>query len=129
MLGTTAAIEGKIHPGLSGAGREAIFHVHAKDTVIDPVNTPVNGVLDTKPYADEIHRTWIFRTVGYGHDLKFWKDLVSNLRLVGYDGALSMEHEDSLLSLREGLIKGVDALKSLILTDDRGKPWFEEAKG
>jgi sugar phosphate isomerase/epimerase len=107
---------------------DAIFHVHAKDTVIDPVNTPVNGVLDTKPYADEIHRAWIFRTVGYGHDLKFWKDLVSNLRLVGYDGALSMEHEDSLMSLREGLQKGVAALKSLVLTDERGKPWFEEAK-
>ncbi len=107
---------------------DSIFHVHAKDTAIDPVNTPVNGVLDTKPYSDEIHRTWIFRTVGYGHDLKFWKDLVSNLRLVGYDGALSMEHEDSLMSLREGLQKGVAALKSLVLTDERGKPWFETAK-
>jgi sugar phosphate isomerase/epimerase len=104
---------------------EAIFHVHAKDTIIDPVNTPVNGVLDTKPYADEANRSWIFRTVGYGHDLKFWKDLVSNLRLVGYDYVLSMEHEDSLMSLREGLEKGVGALRDLVLTDERGKPWFE----
>jgi sugar phosphate isomerase/epimerase len=109
--------------------KDSIFHVHAKDTVIDPINTPVNGVLDTKPYADEVHRSWIFRTVGYGHDLKFWKDLVSNLRLVGYDGVLSMEHEDSLMSLREGLQKGVAALQSLVLTDEKGKPWFETAKG
>lgn len=106
---------------------ESIFHVHAKDTSIDTINSSVNGVLDTKPYSDEMKRSWIFRTVGYGHDLKFWKDLVSNLRLVGYDGVLSMEHEDSLMSLREGLQKGVDALKSLVLTDDRGKPWFVEA--
>jgi sugar phosphate isomerase/epimerase len=104
---------------------DAIYHVHAKDTIIDPVNTPVNGVLDTKPYADEANRSWIFRTVGYGHDLKFWKDLVSNLRLVGYDDVLSMEHEDSLMSLREGLEKGVSFLRSLVLTDERGKPWFE----
>ena len=104
---------------------EVIFHVHAKDTVIDPFNTQVNGVLDTKPYADEINRSWIFRTVGYGHDLKFWKDLVSNLRLVGYDYVLSMEHEDSLMSLREGLEKGVGALRELVLTDERGQPWFE----
>ncbi len=104
---------------------EAIFHVHAKDTKIDPINTPLNGVLDTKPYADEIHRSWIFRTVGYGHDVGFWKDLVSALRLVGYDDVLSMEHEDSLMSLREGLEKGVRALRELILTDERGKPWFE----
>ncbi|MCK6628676.1 MAG: sugar phosphate isomerase/epimerase [Anaerolineae bacterium] len=103
----------------------AIFHVHAKDTIIDPFNTPVNGVLDTKPYANEINRSWIFRTVGYGHDVKFWKDLVSTLRLVGYDYVLSMEHEDSLMSLREGLEKGVGFLRELILTDERGKPWFE----
>jgi sugar phosphate isomerase/epimerase len=104
---------------------EAIFHVHAKDTIIDPINAPINGVLDTKPYAEESRRSWIFRTVGYGHDLKFWKDLVSNLRLVGYDYVLSMEHEDSLMSLREGLEKGVGALRELVLTDERGKPWFE----
>ncbi len=104
---------------------EAIFHVHAKDTIIDGINAEVNGVLDTKPYADEVNRSWIFRTVGYGHDLKFWKDLVSNLRLVGYDFVLSMEHEDSLMSLREGLQKGVAFLNDLVLVDDRGKPWFE----
>ncbi len=104
---------------------DAIFHVHAKDTEIDPYNTMVNGVLDTKPYADEINRSWIFRTVGYGHDLKFWKDLVSNLRLVGYDYVLSMEHEDSLMSLREGLEKGVSFLREIVLTDERGQPWFE----
>lgn len=108
--------------------RDSIFHVHAKDTIIDPLNTPVNGVLDTKPYSDEINRSWVFRTVGYGHDLKFWKDLVSNLRLVGYDGVLSMEHEDSLMSLREGLLKGVAALRDVLLTDEAGKPWFEAAR-
>ena len=103
----------------------AIFHVHAKDTKIDPFNTMRNGVLDTKPYADEANRSWIFRTVGYGHGLEFWKDLISNLRLVGYDYVLSMEHEDSLMSLREGLEKGVGALRQIVLTDERGKPWFE----
>ena len=29
------------------------------------------------------------------------------------------------MSLREGLEKGVAALRELVLTDDRGKPWFE----
>jgi sugar phosphate isomerase/epimerase len=107
--------------------KDAIFHVHAKDTFIDPVNTPVNGVLDTKPYADEINRSWIFRTVGYGHDVKFWKDFVSNLRLVGYDYVLSMEHEDSLMSLGEGLRKGVAFLKDLVITEKAGGAWFGEA--
>lgn len=107
---------------------DSIFHVHAKDTQIDPHNTSVNGVLDTKSYSDEAHRSWIFRTVGYGHDLKFWRDLVSSLRLAGYDGVLSMEHEDSLMSLREGLLKGVAALRQVVLSDPKGQPWFETAR-
>ena len=48
-------------------------------------NTAVNGVLDTKHYGDEIHRSWVFRTVGYGNDAQYWRDMISNLRLVGYD--------------------------------------------
>ena len=48
---------------------DAIFYFHAKDTKIDEMNTKTNGVLDTKHYADEIHRSWIFRSLGYGHDL------------------------------------------------------------
>ena len=33
---------------------DAIFHVHAKDTWLDEPNIALNGVLDTKPYTDEI---------------------------------------------------------------------------
>lgn len=93
----------------------AIYHVHAKDTKIDPVNTPRIGVLDTKHYSDEINRAWVFRALGYGHDVAWWKDLISNLRLVGYDGVLSIEHEDSLMSNEEGLKKSVDILKEAIM--------------
>lgn len=44
----------------------AIWHVHAKDTNIQRWNSNINGVLDTKHYGDEINRSWLFRTVGYG---------------------------------------------------------------
>ena len=99
---------------------ETIFHVHAKDTRVDRLNTGLNGVLDTKPYSDEIHRSWLFRSVGYGHDYDFWKDLVSNLRLVGYDYVLSIEHEDSLMSSAEGLRKAVECLKACVITEAPG---------
>ena len=46
----------------------AIYHVHAKDVKIDAINTARNGVLDTKSYLRESERSWIFRTVGWGHD-------------------------------------------------------------
>ena len=78
----------------------AIWHVHAKDTGVQHWNTHVNGVLDTKHYSDELHRSWIFRTVGYGTPRSFWCDFVSALRMTGYDGALSIEHEDSLMTIR-----------------------------
>lgn len=67
----------------------------------------MNGVLDTKHYGDEIHRSWIFRSVGYGHAHQVWKDMMSNLRMVGYDGCISIEHEDSLMSVNEGLMKAI----------------------
>lgn len=98
-------------------GKEnAIFHFHAKDTKIDSINTAVNGVLDTKSYADEINRSWIFRSVGYGNGESYWRDVISNLRMVGYDYAISIEHEDSLMDQREGLEKAVGVLKNCIIS-------------
>lgn len=103
---------------------DAIFHFHAKDTKIDKYNTAVNGVLDVKSYADEINRSWIFRSVGYGNDQLFWKDVISNLRLVGYDYVVSIEHEDSLMSQNEGLSKAVRLLKECLITESVTDMWW-----
>lgn len=103
---------------------DAIFHVHAKDTWIDNPNIRRNGVLDTKLYTDEKHRSWIFRTVGFGHDLEFWRALMSELRLAGYDGAISIEHEDSLLSINEGFLRAVAFLKEAIIREQPAEAWW-----
>lgn len=101
-------------------GKEgAIFHFHAKDTRVDKYNTAINGVLDTQHYGDEIHRSWVFRSCGYGNDSLYWKDIISALRMVGYDYAISIEHEDSLMSQNEGLTKAVEFLKSVITFEDK----------
>jgi sugar phosphate isomerase/epimerase len=102
----------------------AIYFFHAKDTKIDNINTGINGVLDTKHYGDEINRSWIFRSVGYGHDAQVWKDIVSNLRMVGYDDVLSIEHEDSLMSPNEGLKKAIEFLKDVMVFEDMGQMWW-----
>lgn len=96
-----------------------IYHVHAKDTKIDKYNTAKNGVLDTKHYSDELNRSWIFRTVGYGNNETYWRDLVSNLRLCGYDRVLSIEHEDSIMTIDEGLRKAVDFINKVIITEEK----------
>ncbi len=97
----------------------AIYHVHAKDTKIDKYNTAKNGVLDVKHYGDELGRSWVFRTVGYGNNESYWRDLVSNLRLCGYDRVLSIEHEDSVMSIDEGLRKAVSFLKDIIIEEEK----------
>ncbi|HUW58433.1 MAG TPA: sugar phosphate isomerase/epimerase [Planctomycetota bacterium] len=101
-----------------------IYHVHAKDCRVYPTNCDVVGVLDTKPYSDEINRSWIFRTVGYGHGREFWNDFVSTLRMVGYDGVLSIEHEDSLMSTNDGFQKAVAFLKDVLLHEKPGAMWW-----
>jgi sugar phosphate isomerase/epimerase len=102
--------------GEKGKGARSYFqHVHAKDSLVYEWNSKVNGVLDTKHYGDEINRGWIFRTVGYGHDYTVWKDMVSTLRMVGYDGVLSIEHEDSLMSSNEGFLKAIAFLKECLI--------------
>jgi len=98
----------------------AIWHVHAKDLAIHEWNARINGVLDTKHYSDEANRAWIFRTVGYGNPRHFWCSFVSALRMAGYDGTLSMEHEDSLMTAKEGLEKGMAFLRSILLSEPKG---------
>lgn len=103
---------------------EAIFHFHAKDTYMDAHNTAINGVLDTKAYDRLPERSWLFRSVGYGNDYKYWKGMVSALRMAGYDYVLSIEHEDALASIDEGFGKAVSFLKEVILAEPMPKAWW-----
>jgi sugar phosphate isomerase/epimerase len=103
---------------------DAIFHVHAKDTWLDEQNIRINGVLDTKLYTDEKNRSWIFRTVGYGHGQEFWRSLISELLLAGYNGVISIEHEDSLLSIEEGFTSAVNFLKDVIIRQPGTQAWW-----
>lgn len=103
---------------------KCVWHVHAKDTAIDPHNTKINGTLDTKNYGLVEKRSWVFRTVGYGHGDEFWKPFVSMLRMYGYNGALSIEHEDSLMSLQEGFEKAVEYLRSVVIKEKLGQAWW-----
>jgi DNA-(apurinic or apyrimidinic site) lyase len=104
----------------------AIHHFHAKDTALYESNADVKGYLDTAPYTDEPDRSWLFRSIGYGHGEQHWKEVVSTLRMVGYDGALSIEHEDSLTSAREGLEKAVDVLSRAVFGTTPGEAYWAE---
>jgi sugar phosphate isomerase/epimerase len=102
----------------------AIFHVHGKDCYVDDLNISVNGCNDNKPYDQILNRAWTFRSIGYGHDAQVWKDIISALRLVGYDYVISIEHEDALMSNDEGLRKGVAMLKDANIFEQPGKMFW-----
>lgn len=107
--------------------QDAVFHVHAKDTRIDPRNSGLNGNLDTKSYGDIGQRSWVFRSVGYGHGVEWWKDFVSVLRAYGYDHVLSIEHEDGLMSPIEGLRKAIAVLEQAVIQEPAGSMfWAKE---
>jgi len=103
---------------------DSIFHVHAKDVALDRQNVAVNGVIDTKTYRRMAERSWLFRSVGWGHDELEWKRIVSALRMTGYDYVMSIEHEDALASIDEGLGAAVDLLSRVILTEPPVDAWW-----
>ena len=87
-------------------------------------NTEKIGVLDTQNYGDVKNRAWVFRTVGYGHGKEVWNNIISALKTVGYDGAISIEHEDALMSPKEGLEKAIAFLKDVIIYENAGELWW-----
>lgn len=76
------------------------------------------------PYNDMRNRSWYFRTVGFGHDSKVWADIISPLRLYGYDYVVSIEHEDGLMSIDEGFTKAIQTLKPIMVKESIGEMWW-----
>jgi sugar phosphate isomerase/epimerase len=90
----------------------AIYHVHAKDTRIDQAMASVNSLIDTKSVDRVSQRSWSYVTLGYGHDVLWWREFCALLRMVGYDDVLSIEHEDQMLPPLEGVRKSVELLQA-----------------
>ena len=97
-------------------GEGFVFHVHAKDALLDPQEMALAGGLDPRPMIGNPGvRSWDYRTLGFGHGEFWWRNFLSVLRLIGYDGTLSIEHEDELMGAREGIIKSIEFLQPIIL--------------
>lgn len=103
---------------------DAIHHFHAKDVALNPSNVAHNGVLDTKNYGRMRERSWLFRSVGWGHGELEWKAIASALRLAGYDYVMSIEHEDALVSTHEGLSSAIEMLTRVLLTEPPVEAWW-----
>lgn len=93
---------------------ESICHVHLKDTVLDDANVRLNGLIDTTT-GGLPERSWVFRTIGAGHDASFWQDLIEHLRAINFTGALSIEAEDPLITAEESIRQAATFLTHLNL--------------
>lgn len=91
-----------------------IYHAHMKDTVLYPENVARYGVLnfvfekDDLPLASDA-----FRAVGYGHGAATWKAVLQAYMDINYDGILSIENEDPILSGEVGVERAAYVLKNI----------------
>ena len=81
--------------------RDKIFHAHAKDCLVDEVKKHHNGIL-SKGW-------WRYVIPGFGGIN--WGEYLSALREIGYDGTLSLEHEDAHQTAEEGINRGTAFLE------------------
>jgi sugar phosphate isomerase/epimerase len=85
---------------------DRIGFAHGKDTVVDQRKVALDGLLD--------RTSWRYATVGHGHGHEWWVSFVRALRTAGYDGAVSVEHEDESVTPEAGIAESGRALARAI---------------
>ncbi|NTF88584.1 sugar phosphate isomerase/epimerase [Agrobacterium rhizogenes] len=93
---------------------EAVHHVHAKDTMLNGPVQATTSLLENGSLMDIPARSWSYITLGFGHGEEWWRQFCYHLKMAGYDGWLSVEHEDVLLNSLEGLEKSIALLKGVM---------------
>jgi sugar phosphate isomerase/epimerase len=93
---------------------DRIGHSHGKDTLLYPDRIRTHGVLHFAPPSDPAKAPWHFAPVGEGHDDATWVRLFRAMRAAGYDGVISIEHEDPRYDGEEGTMRSVAALKRIV---------------
>ncbi|ABC90013.1 hypothetical conserved protein [Rhizobium etli CFN 42] len=93
---------------------DALYHVHAKDTFLNAPRQAVTSLLENGSLMDIPARSWSYITLGFGHGEEWWRQFCYRLKMAGYDGWLSIEHEDVLLNSLEGLEKSVTLLQGVM---------------
>lgn len=93
---------------------DAVYHVHAKDTFLNAPKQAVTSLLENGSLMDIPARSWSYITLGFGHGAEWWRQFCYRLKMAGYDGWLSIEHEDVLLNALEGLEKSVTLLQTVM---------------
>jgi sugar phosphate isomerase/epimerase len=101
---------------------DAIYHVHAKDVRIERGINDINGLIDVKPMESFQTRSWNYVALGYGHDVSYWKEFFTVIKMTGYQGPVVLEMEDLTMDPLTGVKKSMDVLKEALPRDfQKGK--------
>lgn len=97
--------------------KDRIFHVHAKDTELFEEKLRFYGRHNCQLESSHDFGYWRYRMPGLGNI--DWKLFIDTLKSVGYNGVISIEHEDPLYEgcegkVKEGLRLGIEYLIELV---------------
>ncbi len=93
---------------------------HGKDTLLYPERIRKQGVLHYAPPTEPDKAPWHFASVGEGHDTEIWVSLFRAMQKAGYDGVVSIEHEDPRYEGEEGTARSLKGLRQILQRMDRG---------
>lgn len=91
-----------------------IGFVHGKDTLVHEDRVALHGVLDFRWPAGADTMPWHFCAVGRGRPIGEWRRLMDALHEAGYDGPVSIEHEDPTLTPEAGIEASLDGLRAVM---------------
>ncbi|MFF0267074.1 sugar phosphate isomerase/epimerase family protein [Kribbella sp. NPDC004536] len=91
----------------------AVHRVHLNDSQLKPQNLAVAGVLNPVAGQDWADKTWVHRTIGFGHGLDFWTDFVASVLEAGYAEDLCIEQGDALFKDADGIAKAAELIRSI----------------
>jgi sugar phosphate isomerase/epimerase len=95
----------------------AIYHVHAKDVRIERGVNDAQGLIDVKPMESFAGRSWNYVALGYGHDVSYWKEFFTVVKMTGYEGPVVLEMEDLTMEPLTGVKKSMNVLKEALPRD------------
>lgn len=107
-----------------------IYHMHVKDIAYNTQIVRESGLINLTYFDEPEKRHWNFRSLGYGHDLGFWRRIFAQLRRAGYDHVASIEFECEVASTDFGVESTVEKLRSCLLGDsmDDSGFWIARAR-
>ena len=91
-----------------------IYHFHAKDTLVDETEMGKNGFFTHNGPISNKPSPFQFKIPTYGTGELYWKKMLTALRDAGYDGTLSIEHEDVGFGQFDGVVRAYEILNSMI---------------